>query len=274
MPSGATVIHENDRVGLLTAKSNVTALLTVCGTTIREFRKIAILGAGKIGTGVAEKLVVREKSNILSRFLDIRKKMTRKIVMIDPDDQLTKEAAERFPEISVFRADIADEGIIEEENLSSYNLIIAASHNHEKNMISSAYLKSLGAERTVCLVASSSYATIARNIGIDVAVPIRDTIIDSIISHLRGKGVSSIHTLSDSGLELEEIQISEKASIIDKTLKEIAEPGLFLILLYCSKDSDKYVIPDGNTKLEIGDKIILIVNTKDDKRIMGKFGIQ
>ena len=81
---------------------------------------------------------------------------------------------------------------------------------------SSAYLKSLGAERTVCLVASSSYATIARNIGIDVAVPIRDTIIDSIISHLRGKGVSSIHTISDSGLELEEIQISEKASIIEE----------------------------------------------------------
>jgi len=274
MPSGATVIHENDRVGLLTAKSNVTALLTVCGTTIREFRKIAILGAGKIGTSVAEKLVVREKTNILSRFLDIRKKITRKIVMIDPDDQLTKEAAERFPSVNVFRADIADEGIIEEENLSSYNLIIAASHNHEKNMISSAYLKSLGAERTVCLVASSSYATIARNIGIDVAVPIRDTIIDSIISHLRGKSVSSIHTISDSGLELEEIQISEKASVINKTLKEISEPGLFLILLYCPKDSDKYVIPDGNTKLEIGDKIILIVNTKDDKRIMGKFGIQ
>ena len=63
MPSGSTIIHENDRVGLLTAKSNVTALLTICGTTIREFRKIAILGAGKIGTGVAEKLVVHEKTN-------------------------------------------------------------------------------------------------------------------------------------------------------------------------------------------------------------------
>lgn len=274
MPSGATIIHENDRIGILTAKSNVTALLTICGTRIQEFRKIAILGAGKIGTGVAEKLVVHEKSNFLSRFLDIKKKISRKIIMIDSDDKLTKEAAERFPEINVFRADIADESIIDEENLSSYDLIIAASHNHEKNMISSAYLKSLGAERTVCLVTSSSYATIARNIGIDVAIPIRDTIIDSIISHLRGKGVSSIHTISDSGLELEEIQISEKASITDKPLKEIAEPGLFLILLYCQKDSEKYVIPDGNTKLEQGDKIILIINTKDDNRVMGKFGIQ
>lgn len=272
MPSGSTVLHENDRIGLLAEKENVKSILTVCGTTIPEFHKIAILGAGRIGTEIAEKLITRQKNSLLDRFKSIKKKISRKIVIIDPDEQNTSEASKRFPELNVFLADITDEGIIDEEDLASFNLIIAATHNHEKNMISSAYLKTLGAERTVCLVSSSSYATIARNIGIDVAVPIRDTIIDSIISHLRGKGVTNIHTISDDGLELTEMQIPENSEIIGKSLRDIAEPGLFLILLVCHKEQDEYSIPDGNTTLGAGDRVLLIKNSKDNQQIMDKFG--
>ena len=71
-------------------------------------------------------------------------------------------------------------------------------------------MKTLGVKKAVCLVQSGNYAAIARNIGIDVAVPIKDALVDTILSHLRGKGVTGIHTLAEG-----EFEIIEAASLID-----------------------------------------------------------
>ena len=114
---------------------------------------------------------------------------------------------------------------MEEEGIQKYNLVICATHNHELNMVVSAYLESLGVEKTIALVAQSQFGNIARKLGIDVAIPMRDTLVDSIISHLHGKSVTGIHTVSNGAFEIVECDLPSSSKFIGKQLKDIASPG-------------------------------------------------
>lgn len=273
LPSGATVLHADTRLGIICRREEIPNFLELCGSEVIDIKKIALVGAGRIGTKIADQLLSTNKTSKLFHFLGMRKKINEEFVIIDSDKKRAKEASERFPSANVYRADITDEGFIEEEDLSSFDLVITATHNHELNMVTSAYMKSLGVSKTICLVLSGSYGLIARNIGIDVAVPIKDVIVDSILSHLRGKSVTGIHTVSEGELEILEFVLLEDSAVIGKQIKHIAEPGSFLILLIQEKGKTEFIVPSGDTTLEVGDKLVVIAYIKDNKHIMNKFGV-
>lgn len=272
LPMGSTVIQAEDYLGILAHKSHMNQFLELCGSQIIELNKIALVGAGHIGTLIADSLITPRKASKLPKFLNSLHKSKQKFIIIDKDAQRIKSAAERYPSTDVFKADITDEDFIQEENLGAYDLVICATHNHEKNMVISAYLKSLGVGKTICLVPSSSFAEIARHIGVDVAIPIKDTVVDAIIGHLRGKSITGVHTVSDGDLEIIEYVMPEDSHLNGKALKDIAEPGSFLVLLLKGKDQSEYIIPAGNTILNGGDNLVLISNIEETAKVIEYFG--
>lgn len=272
VPSGTTIIQAEHCLGILAKRSHMKQFLKLCGSRITELNKIALVGAGHIGTLVAERLVKKPRKSKIPRLLQTLHQTKQEFVIIDKDDQRSRAASERFPSASVFRADITDEGFIEEENLTTFDLIISATHNHELNMVVSAYMKSLGVSKTISLVSSSGFAEIARNIGVDVAVPIKDTVVDTIIGHLRGKSVTGVHTVSDGELEIIEYTVPEISRLLDKSLKDIADPGLFLILLIKADNQSEYFIPDGNTVIKQGNNLVLITHIDQISAVLEYFG--
>ena len=53
-------------------------------------------------------------------------------------------------------------------------------------MIAAIYLKSRGVRRAIAMVTGSGYVTIARQLGVDVVIPMKSVVVDSILSHLMG----------------------------------------------------------------------------------------
>lgn len=272
LPMGSTVIQAEDYLGILAHKKHMHRFLDLCGSQIIELNKIALMGAGHIGTLLADAMITPRKTSKIPKFFNSIQKSKQQFVIIDKDAQRIKAAAERYPSTNVFKTDIIDEDFIQEENLANYDLVICATHNHEKNMVISAYLKSLGVGKTICLVPSSSFADIARHIGIDVAIPIKNTVVDAIIGHLRGKSITGVHTVSDGDLEIIEYVMPEDSHLNGKALKDIAEPGTFLVLLIQGKDQEDYSIPAGNTVLNGGDKLVLISNMEETGKVIEFFG--
>lgn len=272
LPMGSTIIQAEDYLGILAHKKHMNQFLELCGSQIIELNKIALVGAGHIGTLIADSMITPQKTSKIPKFLFSLQKSKLKFIIIDKDSQRIKAAAERYPSTDVFKADITDEDFIQEEKLATYDLMICATHNHEKNMVISAYLKSLGVGKTICLVPSSSFAEIARHIGVDVAIPIKDTVVDAIIGHLRGKSITGVHTVSDGDLEIIEYVMPEDSHLNGKALKDIAEPGSFLVLLQKGKEQSEYIIPAGNTILNGGDNLVLISNMEETDKVIDYFG--
>jgi trk system potassium uptake protein TrkA len=268
LPSGDTIIKSGTTLGVLISKKDIQSMLALCGSVQKELKKIALVGAGKIGTIVAENLIQPAKTGGLARFFA---KRSQEFVIIDTDDVLTQAAAERFPDARVMCADASDESFLREEGITSFDLAICATHNHELNMVLAAYLESLGVGQSISLVASSEFASIAEKLGVDVAIPLRDCVVDSIMSHLRGKAVKEIHTVTTGDLEIVECEITAGSKVLGMPLKDIPNTGSFLVLLDKRIDTDTYSIANGNTQVYAGDHVVLITRADDSKKVLSYF---
>lgn len=270
LPSGGTILNAGNTIGVLIEKNDISAMLDLCGSKQKEIKKIALIGAGRIGTIIAEKLIKPQKSGI-GRLLQFGGKRTQDFVIIDTDDELTKAAAERFPEARILRADASDEAFLREEGIVDFDLAICATHNHEMNMVLAAYLESLGVGQSISLVTSAKFGEIATKLGVDVPVPLRDAVVDSIMSHLRGKSVKEIHTVTNGELEVVECEITSNSKVSGKSLKEISNPGTFLVLMTRQSGIDSYKIVDGSTVIHSGDHVVLITEAENSKKILSYF---
>lgn len=277
LPLGSSILCDGMRLAIVTKKENIPGFLACCGSEVHELNRIALVGAGRIGSKIAEKIINTQKPRTFSQFFGMRKKFKQDFLIIDPNKMRAKAASENFLGATVHKADITDENFIDDENLASFDLVITATSNHEKNMITAAYLKTIGVRKVICLVQSCNYGMIARKIGIDVAVPIKDAVVDSILSHLHGKSVTDLHSIGDGKLEIFELTIDNQSSAVGKHLRDFSVIN-FLVLLIAKKDSNNYVVPTAETLFEGGDRIVLIADRQKKDKIsvsnLAQFGVQ
>ena len=270
IPSGETVLKSGERAGVLADRESLAEIFRLAGFEPAPIRKAAVIGAGKIGSQVAERLLEsKARSGFGKLFMPFRAPSV-SVSIIDKNKELSSKAADRFPDAHVFNADITDETFIMEENLAECDLVISATHNHELNMVTSAYFKALGVQRTVSLVKSAAMASIARSIGSDAAVPVQETVVDCIMGHLMGKAVKSVHTFSEGDLEIIEAEVPSGAPACGKALKDIARHGAFLVLLV--RKNEKCELPTGDTTLEEGNRVIFIAHSDKSAEILELFG--
>ncbi|WP_407427835.1 NAD-binding protein [Treponema sp.] len=273
LPSGATILHGGDCLGVLMNRDDLPEMLNLCGSKLKDVKKIALVGANRIGTIVAERLIKKESSSKFKKFFGFKSRISQEFVIVDSNEANAKAASEKFPGTRVFCADVTEEGFVEEEGIDKFDLVICATSNYELNMVMAAYIESLGVENSIALVANAAFGEVARKIGIEVAVPIRDSVIDSIMSHLRGDSVTGIHSVNGGSLEIAEIIVPKESEIKGKALKDIAENGKFLVMQVQKKGDENYSIPGGNTVLDEGDKIVLIINAAENEHVMKKFAM-
>lgn len=271
LPSGNTKIENGTTLGVLVSKENLSQLITLCGAEQKQLKKVALVGAGRIGTIVAERLMGTQKLSGFAKFFsNAISKKNLDFVIIDSDSELAVAASEKFPNARVLNADATDEGFLREEGITNFDLVICATHNHEMNMVLAAYMESLGVKQSVSLVTSAAFGQIAQKLGVDVPVALRDAVVDSIMSHLRGKAVKEIHTITNGQLEIVECEVTSSSKANGKTLKEISNPGNFLVLMN-RDNTGTYQIVNGNTKLMSGDHIVLITVAEHNKKVLSFF---
>ena len=274
IPGGDTLINAGDMLGVVSRTDELPRIAQFTRTERETFRRIVVFGADRVGSMLIP--LVAEKSRCTLWQTIFGGKMPesrREVLVVDRNAARCHEVADRHPDVRVLCGDITDEALMNEESLYSCDLIVAASGNYELNLVTAAYMKSKGASKAIALTASTAYGAVASKLGIDVAVPMRGTVVDSIMSHLRGRNVSAIHSVCSRRFEIVEGDISDKSKFAGKKLRELGElDGEFLLLL--ARNSDGVTaIPNGETKLEAGSHVVLIVRSGDTAllaRICGK----
>ena len=125
-------------------------------------------------------------------------------------------------------------------------------------------------KKTIALTANSSYGDIARKLGVDVAVPMRGTVVDSIRGRLRGGRVEAVHSVCNRRFEIVEGYISPKSHVVGKRLQDVMDLGTFLVLLYRTASGTAYEVPRGGTILEADAHVVLITHA-GDTRLVARF---
>ena len=212
---------------------------------------------------IAEHLLKKASVGFFKKLF--RTTANRNIIIIEKDEAVAKDAAQKFPDALVYNADIMNEGFIEEAAIHECDLVITVTQNYELNMIASTLLKNLGVDKTITLVQSPTMEAIANKIGIDVVISYKGAVADAILSHLSGKNVTAVHTIGTGTLEILEITVSETSQIISKSIKDFAEHGVFLVMLV--ERNALSFLPNGTTELSVGDRVVLICQSSESQRI-------
>ncbi len=273
LPTGATVLEKGDRIHVLADGEKLGLIFELAGEKKKPLRKIGIVGGGRLGILIAEGLVDHEKGksfSLFSAFKNLGLQSGRRIVIIEKDYDLCKELAGRFPQALVLNEDISDESFVAEERIDDLDLIVTTTDNQELNMIAAIYLKSRGVDRTIAMVTGSGYAAIARQLGVDVVIPMKSVVVDSILSHLMGSGVKDVHRIGDGSIGIIEVEIAEDAPVAGKAITEFKLSAGGLVMLV--KRKTESFIPTRDYVFTPGDRIVLIAKNGGEMEIERLFG--
>ncbi len=272
IPKGDTIIQENDNIYIVATEESQIKLFDILGKSNKKLKKIVIIGGGKIGSHIASNLIQKQKTsykfiNLLSKSLVQRNK--RNINIIDKNYETCKQLSDSFPEALVINADISDEGILEDEQFTDYDLIVTTTDNQELNIVTSIYAKTLGIKRSIALVNKYNYFNIAYNLGIDVAVSPNNSMINTIMKYIRKGNIKGVHSISDGKVEVIELTIEEFSKAIGKTIKETRLPAHSLVIAVVR--GDKNIIPDGKYIIQADDHLILMAKKENIPKLVEVF---
>ncbi|MDR2509731.1 MAG: NAD-binding protein [Spirochaetaceae bacterium] len=278
LPSGSTVLKAGDRVHILANDDEMDMLFELGGRKEGIIRKIGVVGGGQTGALIVEGLLFRDKQkketkkqSFFSFFKGFILKRNRKIVIIEQDYSMCKELSARFPEAVVLNEDISDENFIQEDEINGLDLIITTTGNQELNIITALYLKSAGVKRAIAMVSSDSYAAIARRLGIDVVIPIKSVLVDSILGKLLSRNIRAVHRLGDGSISVFEIVIPDSAPVDGMPITEFKLPHGGLVMLV--ERGGESFIPRGGYVFKTGDRIVISAKKGNEKEIERLFGI-
>lgn len=242
IPHGGTILHENDIIYVIGQKSKIELIAKKLKSTIDKntTKKVMILGGSKIGYYLADSL---SKKGI-------------HIKIIESDLNRCKELSDKLQKnVLVIHGNGTDINLLEEEDLAGMDAFVGATGYDEENLFMSLRAKQLNIPKVVAKTSRESYVHIIEKLGIDMAINPVIITASEILKYIRGGRVVSVSLLLDGKAEVTEIIASKNLKILGMKIKDLNLPKG--IIISCLVHRGKVVIPNGDTKIEAGDRIVV-----------------
>ncbi len=223
-------------------------------------RRVIVYGATKLGVKLCQGLEKQTESPISD------------LILIDQCDKACESASESLSSTSIIKGSPFEKRLLSELKTENSDYFISLSDNDEGNLAAALMAKRLGARTTITLTSQPEYVEIFEPLPhIDAVVSPIFLCVGSILKLVRSGRVHSLSMIAGRRGEAIEVEVMEDAPIAGKTVKEIDFPaGMVLAAIL---DSDGASLPDGNTSIEVGQRVISVVMKDTVTEAMKLFGI-
>ncbi|MDX8401492.1 MAG: Trk system potassium transporter TrkA [Mariprofundaceae bacterium] len=246
VPKGDAVLLAGDNIYLAVAQEQLESVMHTLDYESQDMkgRDVMMIGGGRIGYVVACEL---EKAGA-------------RLKIIEYSRERAEWLSERLARATVICGDALDRKLLEEENIDAMNDFLALTNDDETNILASLVARRYGVGHVVTLVNRGIYTQLTRQIGLDITVSPRLTTVASILSHVRKGRIHGMATLGDGSLEVMEAEALETSAIIGRPLAELPLPSDSVIGAILR--GGEVLIPDGRTKIEAGDHVLVVTGNK------------
>lgn len=218
-----------------------------------------IIGAGKVGFSLAEMLSDQEHDVI--------------VVERDPD---RADTVNDNLDVQVLVGNGASPRFQQNLNLKEANLLVAVTDSDEVNMLACMFAKQRGADYTVARVRNVEYAQDAllkanKSLGIDFFINPEQVTANAITNYIQVPEALNVNFFDARQVMLLEIEVPEKAAIVNVKLKNLTGANRFLITSILRDGG--LIIPNGDDIILAGDRLTLISRTEDMEAVEKSIGI-
>jgi trk system potassium uptake protein TrkA len=224
------------------------------GKKAEEIKNVMILGGGKIGRIVASSLEKDKKFHVK---------------LIESNQEKSRWVAERLKNTMVVYGDGTDIDLMATEGILDMDMYIAVTDDDENNIVSSLVARHLKVEHTITLISKADYFPVIKAIGLDLAVNKKFVMANTVMRFIRHGRIVTMAALKGTQGDMIEFQVSAKAKIVGKFLREIDFPDGALVAAICH--NDKVSIATGDTKIYVGDRVIVYTLPASEKEVIKLF---
>ena len=211
---------------------------------------IVILGAGKIGTGIATNLV----------------KQNYNITVVDLNAEKLQTLQSDFDLATVIGSASSPETLIK-AGIKKDTIVLAVTNSDESNLIACQLCKNLfSVNRTICRISNKAYLDHLDALGGYVDVPISP--VSEITSHLleliEHPGTEQIESFVGGEVKLVSVKAKKDGMLVNRALKSIKEdlPNIEASVTAIYR-KNKPMTPDGDTVIKEGDEVYFLAKKED-----------
>ena len=254
IPHGGTVIGGADKLYLLGTAETITTYYnnhSVAQIT-GNVGTVTILGGGRIAYYLAITLLTKGVS----------------VKIIESDKARCQYLAERLGNALIIHGDGTDVNLLEQEEVFTSDALVSLTGFDEENLLIGLLAKQSGVGRVISKVSRPGYIPIIEKLGVDMAVnPVMITAAD-IIRYVQEGNVRSLTFIAGGKAELTELVLQPGAYMLEDSLINLKLPKGIIVGTVIR--ADRVIIPDGSTRLQPGDRVLVFAAHSDQNKI-GKY---
>ena len=239
IPHGEDTIESDDLVYMVSKSDEIDYLLNLFHIQDEELRRVIIVGAGETGTALANALDTTRIN----------------VKIIDKDNERCTLLAEKLERVIVINGDGTDRDLLQEENISDADFMVAITGDDESNVLISLLAKRLGVKRNITRINKLSYIPIVSAIGIDTVVSSRLSAVRAILQYIRRGKIISVAPLKGEHAEAIEAEALETSDIVNIPLHKVKFPKGALVAAIVR--GDRIIIPRGDSVIKPKDRLII-----------------
>ena len=216
--------------------------------------KITIIGLGTIGETILKNLSGEGHT----------------ITLIDDDKRKIEDLIERYDVLGVV-GNGASMDIQNEAGVKDSDLVTVLTQSDELNILACLVAKKVGAKNTIARVRNPDYRkqieVMKDDLGIAMVVNPEQETANEIFNIINLPSVNQIEQFAEGRVSLVEVIAEKDCSLIGETLISLGKKLTTKVLICAVQRGDKVIIPAGNFRIEVGDRIHFTA----DARSLGDF---
>lgn len=253
IPHGKDSLQPLDNVFFVGKNESIRDFEKGFASLTSKVERAMIIGAGRVGRFLAPML---EEQGI-------------SVKIIDKDIERCRIVAQKLDAGIALCGDGADIDFLVSEGVEEADVVICLTEDDKLNLLLALLAKHLGAGKTIVRVERGEYIELMEKVGVDTVLSTRLLSAGEVLRFVRRGGIVSVSLLEGAKAEAIEILLPDNCKVINKKLMHVGLPPSCLI---CAVVHDNNaIVPNGNTVLHAGDRIIIFVQTEFVKKIMPFF---
>ncbi len=253
IPHGDDVLLPGDSVYFVGMRQTIIDLEDEFTDTYDKLERVLIIGAGRTGRFLAPMLE--------SKGLQVK--------VIEKDKERCQKLASRLKKGIVLNGDGTNIDLLVDEGVAEADMVICLTEDDKLNLLLAQLAKHLGASKTIVRVARQEYIELMQKVGVDVVLSSRLLSAGEVLRFIRQGGLVSVSLLEGAQAEAIEIIVGKNSDVDGAYVRNMRLPQECLLCAFL-RDGEAY-IPNGNTILQAGDRVILFCKSALVPKVMSLF---
>lgn len=227
----------------------------------RKRMRVLIIGGGRQGRSVANQLLMKDEHRSIFRSAE------HQVTFVEKEEARCQTLEQHY-NVPIYQGDGTDKGLLEQANLPTMDVVIAALGDDNQTVVASLQAKRLGAAMVVSLVNDAEYVSLLEENDV-VAISTSKASAIMVENYLERPGIAELFELGRGEGSLAGVFVEKNTQVAGKSLKEIQFPRDCIAAAVIR--NKQFLVPRGDTLIQENDYVLFVGLTTAIKKAREMF---